>query len=844
MRKFRQAGLVISLFLLAVCVAIGVLYARPAAMTVFNIIPDLSEGDVVFRGAIVNGTWCNASDIVTQNKGWLFDTNVNTYSAVDQSPLTIELSQSDPTVFVFDIGPDCGSAVIQADTVSQSLNFKSEQQVENGLRFEIVGAYTQKLFLGRRINANVMSAICLVLAAIVMAFATSVLNEGRASKTDGNRNASVELFRYLIIISVCVHHYCALAPKGYLGVDFFFVLSGFLLMRSYERDSDDKRDVNPAVIAARYTKKRWFKLIAYYIVAYVLGLLVGMIQEGRLSGERFLTSGIWELSMLEGFGITTDLVVGPGWFCSALLIAGYFVYALLKWKRKMYLYCIAPVSLMLVFGLMYTKLGDANRWLQVDTFISTGVLRGFAELGLGVLCCVTSDRVHEKVLGRWRWLSSFFELLLICLIFAIIYGKIGGAGIDFAAIILMALLITSLFLGNSRLSDLLNNPISAYLGKISICIYLTHTILLKVNWLPVFGTDWNTTTFLLLVLITVYGAISTEFVQAILRYIRLNRKPGPATVLAAEGLKTTLTEKMHNAMTRPIKQSTNDILDNKTTPSETTPIDWHGRGETFYKSGARDNWKSLLKKYKPLLRELIIRDLKVKYRRSFLGYLWSLLNPLLMMVVMNLVFTRVLRNDIVNFPLYLICGQTLFGFFSESTGMAMTSIMSNSSLIKKIYIPKYIFPLSRTLSSFVTMSFSLVAILLVMVFTGAKFYWTMLLTILPILGLLMFCCGMGMILSSLAVYFRDITHLWSVVTMAWMYGTPIFYSVDNLDGIIGKIIRLNPMYHFINVFRHLVMYGNIPGINAWIGCAFSAIVPFFFGLFLFNKLKKKFILHI
>lgn len=249
-------------------------------------------------------------------------------------------------------------------------------------------------------------------------------------------------------------------------------------------------------------------------------------------------------------------------------------------------------------------------------------------------------------------------------------------------------------------------------------------------------------------------------------------------------------------------------------------------------------------KYRALIHELVLRDLKVKYRRSFLGYLWSLLNPLMMMLVMNLVFSHIFRSSIDNFLLYLICGQTLFSFFTESTSMAMHSVIANASLIKKIYIPKFIFPLSRVLSSFVTMSFSLMAILIVMIFTRATFHWTLILTVIPIFFLLVFSCGMSMILSALAVYFRDVTHLWSVVTLAWTYATPIFYSTENLPSNILFLIKLNPMYHYLNVFRNLVMYGTIPGINAWIGCVGSAVVVFAIGLIVFSKLQKNFILHI
>ena len=131
-----------------------------------------------------------------------------------------------------------------------------------------------------------------------------------------------------------------------------------------------------------------------------------------------------------------------------------------------------------------------------------------------------------------------------------------------------------------------------------------------------------------------------------------------------------------------------------------------------------------LKKYQPLIHELVSRDLKVKYRRSFLGYIWSILNPLLMMLLQSIIFSYMFRNDIPNFPLYLICGNTLFTFFNETTSMGLTSVIQNAPLIKKVYIPKFIFPVSQAVSRFVTMLFSFGAVLLVMIFTRATFYWT------------------------------------------------------------------------------------------------------------------------
>ena len=254
----------------------------------------------------------------------------------------------------------------------------------------------------------------------------------------------------------------------------------------------------------------------------------------------------------------------------------------------------------------------------------------------------------------------------------------------------------------------------------------------------------------------------------------------------------------------------------------------------------KTNWD----RYKPLIRELVIRDLKVKYRRSVLGYFWSLLKPLLMMTVMTIIFSTMFKSDLDNYPLYLICGQTLWTFFSESTDMAMYSVLQNGSLIKKVYIPKYIFPISRVFSSFVTMLFSLAAILVVMLFTKAELHISILLCPIPLFFLLIFCTGISMILSSLAVYFRDITHLYGVITMAWMYATPVFYPLTAVPENVIRLIKINPMYHYINFFRELTLFGHIPGINTWIGCICSSAVSLVVGLIVFKKLQKNFILYL
>ena len=249
-------------------------------------------------------------------------------------------------------------------------------------------------------------------------------------------------------------------------------------------------------------------------------------------------------------------------------------------------------------------------------------------------------------------------------------------------------------------------------------------------------------------------------------------------------------------------------------------------------------------KFVSLFGELVKRDLRLKYRRSFLGYFWSLLNPLMTMTVMMIVFSYMFRFEIENYPLYLICGQTMFNFFNESTNMSMHAIIGNGALLKKIYVPKYVFPIARVLSCFATMSFSLVAILIVMVFTRVRFHFTILLFWVPMLYLLLFCCGVGLVLSALAVRFRDVIHLYGVLTMLWMYATPVFYPIESVPPQVAQFIRLNPLYVFITLFRELLLYGRVPGAGLWLAGAGMALLAFGLGALVFNRLQKSFIYYI
>ncbi|MDD2957074.1 MAG: ABC transporter permease [Lachnospiraceae bacterium] len=249
--------------------------------------------------------------------------------------------------------------------------------------------------------------------------------------------------------------------------------------------------------------------------------------------------------------------------------------------------------------------------------------------------------------------------------------------------------------------------------------------------------------------------------------------------------------------------------------------------------------------YKDLIKELVGRDLKLKYRRSFLGYVWSVLNPLLIMIVMTVVFSAMFKKNIENYPVYLLIGRMTFDFLTNSTNTAMRSVTGNAALLKKTYIPKYIFTLSKVTSGLVDFILSLGALLIVMVATRSSFHWQMIMIPLVLIQLYVFCLGLGFLLASLNVFFRDIQYIYKAVTTAWMYLTPIFYPLEQLPGALQLLIKVfNPMYYYVSQFRDMVLYGRIPGPRIFWGGWFIAFLMLLIGVWCFQKQKDKFILYI
>lgn len=259
------------------------------------------------------------------------------------------------------------------------------------------------------------------------------------------------------------------------------------------------------------------------------------------------------------------------------------------------------------------------------------------------------------------------------------------------------------------------------------------------------------------------------------------------------------------------------------------------------------------KRYQFLMSQLISRDFKVKYKRSVLGVLWSLLYPILMMTVMAAVFSQMFKFKVegINYLVYLMTGIIMFNYFSEASNNAMTSVVGNFGLLNKVYIPKYIFPLAKCIFVGVNFLLTLIPWLLIIVLTqfglgeypaSINIYYLVLPYIF--LCLFLFTVGVGLFLSCVSVFLRDIFYIYGIVITIWNYFTPVFYSIEILPVGLQKLFQFNPLYQFLTAAREIVLYGTCPSISSLLICGGMAIVALFIGVIVFKKNQDKFIYYI
>lgn len=251
-----------------------------------------------------------------------------------------------------------------------------------------------------------------------------------------------------------------------------------------------------------------------------------------------------------------------------------------------------------------------------------------------------------------------------------------------------------------------------------------------------------------------------------------------------------------------------------------------------------------IRQYQFLFEELVKRDFVKKYKRTYLGILWSVLSPLLTLLVMRLVFTQFFGRGMDHYTTYLFCGNLLYSFFSQSTNSSMTSLVGNARIFTKVNVPKYLFLFSQNVSCLINFGLTLLVFFVFVAIDGVAFTWKFILLIFPIACLMVFNIGIGLVLSALFVFFKDIQYLWSVFSMLLMYMSAIFYTVDGYSTLAQNLFMLNPVYVYIRYFRLIVLSGVVPSAQYHLLAAGYACVAFLIGFAVYKKNNTKFLYYV
>lgn len=256
-----------------------------------------------------------------------------------------------------------------------------------------------------------------------------------------------------------------------------------------------------------------------------------------------------------------------------------------------------------------------------------------------------------------------------------------------------------------------------------------------------------------------------------------------------------------------------------------------------------NSFTQLLQKYQFLFEELVKRDFKKKYKRTVLGMAWSVLSPMLQLLVMRIIFTQFFGSGMEHYTTYLFSGNIIYSYYRESTNAGMNSLMSNAGIISKVNVPKYMFLLSKNVSSIINFGLTLIVFIIFAAIDGVTFDPHFIMLIYPILCLIVFNCGVGLVLSALYVFFRDINYIYEIFTLLLMYMSAIFYTVDGYPPILQRLFLCNPLYCYIKYFRVIVLDGDIPSVQFHLLCAFYAVIMMLIGAFFYKKYNHKFLYY-
>ena len=627
------------------------------------------------------------------------------------------------------------------------------------------------------------------------------------------RNAAIDYLRVLFAVITMLHHSryvlgdenCVFLG-GSLAVEFFFIVSGYLMMESIARIEEKKAQPGLGTETAQFLWRKIRALLPEYLIAWFIGFAFVIIAEQKHAGGIWASfrSYFFELTLLKMTGLFSSGIDGVMWYVSSMILCMVILYPLVR-KYPDYMKKIgAPLIAVLLMGYMMRAYGNPRNPTKWITFTYKGNLRAMAELCLGIICHEAAMRVKKlpKMNRIGRIGSAVLQAVLYLAVIRYMYIS-GPAERDFYYIALFMAAIAMTF----GLED-------QYQG--------VAVVFQRVNWqkAAAWAAKYSTALF--------FGHL-----------------------YFAQHINSLLPEKKYAPDTRMIIYVALSFLNGFVVMilAETWRKNRDKIGTAlhnfFFSEGAMEQIKSKIAKYWFMFEELVKRDFMQRYKRSILGMAWSVLSPLLTLLVMKVIFTEFLGKTIPHYTIYLFSGTIVLSYFKESTKQGMRSLVSNAKIFTRINVPKYLFLLSKNVSALVNFGLTILVYFVFVIFERLPFTPKMLLLIFPVICLLVMNIGIGAILSALYVFFEDIQYLYDVVLTLLTYMSAIFYSVDNFSNPrMQQAFLLNPVYVYIKYFRLIVIDGIVPSAGYHLLCLFYPVFYLSIGMWIYKKYNHQFLYYL
>lgn len=558
-------------------------------------------------------------------------------------------------------------------------------------------------------------------------------------------------------------------------------------MRSIDRHQGDIGADGLEKETLLFFLKRFKHFYPQYLLSWVILALYCLFDRRMVSISDILLDYPPEILMLQMIGVGKRL--NPAmWYVSALLLASTVIYYLANRNRKRFIYLICPLCVLLIYSYFYQNRGALGGIVWNNLLIvRDGFWRALAGLCVGCFVYEIHSCLSAEAKRSYPIFRTIYGAGALCLL-AFMFYQPGNTAADFTLIAVMALLVLSVMSSNEREGGYLDRLLCRWKidGRYAYAIYCNHWV---INYMirdhfPGYPFYPALTVYLIItVIMSIFTTVLIDFIFAMC-----------------------CSEKN---------------------------LDRTG-GIGLYR----------LKHYKFLFEELVKRDFKKKYKRTVLGMAWSILSPLLTLLVMRLVFTQFFGRGMDHYTTYLFCGNLVFSYFNESTSQGMTSLMGNAGIFTKVNVPKYLFLFSKNVQTLINFGLTLCVFFLFCVLDQITFTWRFILLLYPICCLALFNIGVGLILSALFVFFRDIQYLWSVFTQLLMYMSAVFYTIDNYSPMVQNLFLLNPVYLFIRYFRKIVMDAVIP--TGWFHLLMAADVLIVLGIgcWMYKKYNTRFLYYV